>query len=367
MTRQARISKPWSVPYFGWTLLALLAAYAFVLPIQAAEIDEGVAAVDKKDFAKASRYFREAVARGDVEGDYHLGVMAYMGEGRAPDAKSAAEHWQRAADAGMVLAQYNLARLYRAGDGVAKDAARARSLYRPGADLGAARTMIEFGEMLARGEGGAPDVEGADLWMQRALSERRELAVPVLAKLRSENLLVNHASPRWQERRDSRAIAGDRDALFLLASDYLNGDGVPADRSKAIKLFAAAGEKGDAMAQMALSALLVDVDHATADFPRARSLGFSAAKLKHPDALWSMGINIGCCTSRAADREAAIVMLSLAFWYGTYEAGALRQTMIRELPMSRRQVVLDRGIKCRTLGIAECGLFDGIIFPGSDR
>jgi hypothetical protein len=347
-------------------MLALLGAWALAAPASAGPIEDGIAAIERADFAKAAAHFTAARDAGNPQGDYHLGYMAFAGEGRAVDRNAAAEHWRRAADAGMMLAQINLALLYRGDLGLPADLPRVRALLEAPAAKGEARSMLILALMLARGDGGPVDIERADLLMQRARSENKAMADSELATMRAEGLLPSHAARAWQERRDARAAAGDSAALFLLGSDYLHGEGVAADKATAARWFAAAADKGDAVAQMALAALLVDADSPLADFVRARELVVAAAKQGHPDALRSLARNIGCCMKKPADQEIAAVAAILAFWNGAYDAGPVRLTLMGSLPPARQQAVQARAEECQNIGIATCGLFGTLVFPQTD-
>jgi TPR repeat protein len=348
---------------FGTAILALLGVFAGAVPGWAGPIEDGVAAIERKDFVAATRHFTAARDAGDMQGDYHLGFMAFAGEGRAVDRKLAADHWRRAADRGMILAQINLALLYRGDLGMPADLREVRALLQGPAARGEDRSMIILATMMARGEGGPVDIEGADLMIQRARSENKEAAGPVLEDLRAAGLLPDHAAPRWQERRDARALAGDSDALFLLGSDYLHGEGVAQDKAAGARGFAAAPPKGNYLAQMALAAQLTPSPTPLADFPRARELVLAAAKQGHPDALWSIANNVGCCMKKPTDQEIAATAAILGFWNGAYDVGPIRLKLMGGLSPTRQRAVQARAEECHKVGIAACGLFDTLVFP----
>jgi len=355
--------------YFGRLAVASvsLGMLLFVAPASAGPVEDGVAAVERREFPKATGYFKAARDAGNPEGDYHLGYMAFAGEGRAVDLNVAIEHWRRAADGGVDLAKINLALLYRGDLGIPADLPQARSLLQGPAAKGEARAMIILAGMLARGEGGPVDGARADLLMHRARSENRKMADPPLVELRKARLLPDHGARRWQEQRDALASAGDSDALFLLGSDYLHGEGVAADKKAAARWYGAAADKGDAVSQMALAALLTDPASPLADFVRARHLVVAAAKQGHPDALWSLANSIGCCMKKPAEQEVAAATAILAFWNGSYDAGPIRLALMGKLSPARQQAVQARADECHRVGISECGLFDTLVFPPVDE
>jgi TPR repeat protein len=133
--------------------------------------DQGVAAYDAKDYARAFEIFSsiddrdlaamrnvalmlrkgqgtakdpkaaEAMYRRAAEGGLataaaDLGEMLLNGEAGPPDPKAAAPWLAGAAEAGHPIAAFQLGEMYETGNGVPKDLAAARKLYRAAADAG---------------------------------------------------------------------------------------------------------------------------------------------------------------------------------------------------------------------------------------
>lgn len=71
-----------------------------------------------QDYAAARTLYQEAARQGHGKALTNLGMMAYSGQGCAPDPATAARYFAQAAEQGDPMAQYNLACLYYHGHGV---------------------------------------------------------------------------------------------------------------------------------------------------------------------------------------------------------------------------------------------------------
>lgn len=146
--------------------------------------DQGVAAYDAKDYAKAFQIFSSiddrdlaamrnvalmlrkgegttkdpkaaeemyarAASGGLATAAADLGEMLLNGEAGAPDAKAAAPWLSGAAQAGHPYAALELGRLYETGNGVPKDLESARKLYRIAADAGLAEAKSRLAALPA--------------------------------------------------------------------------------------------------------------------------------------------------------------------------------------------------------------------------
>ena len=90
-------------------------------------VAKGVAAVRKFQPELAVGFFKQAVAKGSVEANYHLGELYYNGNGVDKSFPTAAGYFEKAANAGMAEAQYMLGVMYRNGQGVTKDISTAKT------------------------------------------------------------------------------------------------------------------------------------------------------------------------------------------------------------------------------------------------
>ena len=91
----------------------------------AGDLEDGIAAYQKKDYATALKLFRSVAATNNAPAQLNLGRMHYFGEGVPQDYKKAVEWFRLAAKQGDAKAQYLLGMLYNSGDGVIQDYIRA--------------------------------------------------------------------------------------------------------------------------------------------------------------------------------------------------------------------------------------------------
>jgi tetratricopeptide (TPR) repeat protein len=106
------------------------------MPAGNAEMLQGAAAFDKKDYAQAMQLFRKAADMGNSGGMYDIGWFYENGLGVPRDYTQAAAWYRRAADLGNPPAEYCLGVLYANGLGVAEDKTAATVLLRRAADMG---------------------------------------------------------------------------------------------------------------------------------------------------------------------------------------------------------------------------------------
>ena len=178
----------------GCTRLVSFAVGTAIGGASLAGVNEGVAALQKADYATALKEFGPAAARGDSEAQYRLGRMYEFGRGvlvNMPQAmiwlrKSAAQEnasaqaelgaiyasgyggvpqddaqavawFQKAASQGNPTAQYNLGLMYAKGGGVKQDFAQAVAWYRKAADQGQVEAQFKMGLHYEKGVGIAQD------------------------------------------------------------------------------------------------------------------------------------------------------------------------------------------------------------------
>jgi TPR repeat protein len=102
------------------TIFAVLFVLALTAPVRAG-FDEGVAAIERGDYAVALRELRPLAEQGHARSQFRLGRMYRAGVGVPRDAAEAAKWSHRAAEQGDPLAQYDLGMFYATGQGVSQD------------------------------------------------------------------------------------------------------------------------------------------------------------------------------------------------------------------------------------------------------
>ena len=91
----------------------------------AQDIEKGLEAAKKGDFATALKEWRPLAEQGHARAQYNLGVMYHNGHGVVQDHEEAVKWYRLAAEQGAADAQSNLAVLYGIGRGVVQDYVKA--------------------------------------------------------------------------------------------------------------------------------------------------------------------------------------------------------------------------------------------------
>src|SRR2546430_1391330 len=86
-----------------------------------ADLDVGVAAYNRGDYATALRELKPLAEKGIAPAQFNLGVMYNFGEGVPQDDQEALRWYRLAAEQGNPRAQFIVGSRYATGDGVRKD------------------------------------------------------------------------------------------------------------------------------------------------------------------------------------------------------------------------------------------------------
>ena len=87
----------------------------------AQSLSQGVSAVNRQDYLRASRIFIPLAEHGNPSAQAYLGFLFETGRGVPQNYTEAAMWYRRAAEQGDSLAQYSLGLLYDRGQGVPRD------------------------------------------------------------------------------------------------------------------------------------------------------------------------------------------------------------------------------------------------------
>ena len=91
------------------------------LPSYSSDFDKGLTAYNNGDYATALKEWKPLAEEGDVDAQYHLGVLYDNGDGVPQDYKEAVRWYTLAAEQGVAEAQFNLGNMYYDGQGVSVD------------------------------------------------------------------------------------------------------------------------------------------------------------------------------------------------------------------------------------------------------
>lgn len=154
---------------------SLISSIAAMLGNRAAEFNNGVCLMEKKEYGEAYDVFMSAAEKGLAEAQCALGQMYAEGLGVAQDYVQA-EHWYRmAANQGDIDAMVYLGTMYYSGVedyGIHKDFNKAFHYYSRAANFGNdAEAQLYLAYMYLRGEGTEQDLEKAFEWTEKSAKQ----------------------------------------------------------------------------------------------------------------------------------------------------------------------------------------------------
>ena len=97
------------------TTLAVVTALLFSAGSAWADLNDGMAAAQRGDFATAFQEWPPLAEQGNAKAQTNLGDMYRFGEGVPVNATEAVKWYRKAAEQGAALAQYNLGLKYQRG------------------------------------------------------------------------------------------------------------------------------------------------------------------------------------------------------------------------------------------------------------
>ena len=139
-------------------------------PAFSADLQKGLDAAQKGNFATALREWKPLAEQGDADAQYNLGVMYYEGYGVPEDNKTAVKWFRLAAEQGVASAQYFLGWMYYNGYGVLRDSVYAHMWANISASNGD-EDAIQLRDFLAN-----------EIMTSADISEAQKLALECVAK-----------------------------------------------------------------------------------------------------------------------------------------------------------------------------------------
>ena len=189
--------------------LSLVIVLMCASAVHAGDFEDGVKALDRKDYATALSKFRRAAQRGEARAQSMLGEMYANGQGVEPDFKEALRLYRLAAQNGDVKIQNTLGLIYQIGFGVEQSDKEAVRWWKLAAAQGNASAQFNLGSMYDNGQGVAQDYKEAVRWYKLA------------------------------------AAQGDARAQGKLGLRYANGQGVAQDYKEAVRWYKLAAAQDD--------------------------------------------------------------------------------------------------------------------------
>ncbi len=111
------------------TVVVLVLALALSAPVLAADLEAGLEAYDRGDYATALEEWRPLTEQGDADAQLGLGAMYFYGQGVPQDYAEAVKWYRLAAEQGQADAQIALGFMYYFGHGVPQDYVQAHMWY----------------------------------------------------------------------------------------------------------------------------------------------------------------------------------------------------------------------------------------------
>lgn len=165
------------------------------------DLQEGIKAHERNDYAAAASAFQRASANGNAEALRRLALMYYHGEGVAQDNSQAVALFERAADGGDAESASDLARMHEFGMGVVQDDGRAARWFLRAAELGEQSSQFRLSVMYYQGQGVTKDRVEAAKWWTIAMAPGGEAAEKIRASVESAQAKLTPAEIADGQRR----------------------------------------------------------------------------------------------------------------------------------------------------------------------
>jgi TPR repeat protein len=223
------------------------------VPVALDALKEGKAAFDRKDYATAVRWDRQAADQGDATAQTYVGYFYEKGLGVPQNFGEAMTWYRKAADQGHGAAQRNIGNLYEQGAGTPRDYAEAMRWYRLAAEHGNPGAQTNIGYLYEQGLGVPQDYGEAMRWYRKAADQGEATAQNNIGVFYDKGYGVAQdyaEAVRWYR---VAADQGNVDAEYNLALLYADGRGVPRDLAEARRWMQNAAAAGDPEAKKWLS------------------------------------------------------------------------------------------------------------------
>lgn len=153
---------------FMSALSSAVVLLALALPVHGQDLQKGLDAANRGDYATALREWRPLADAGDAEAPLHLGFLYGRGAGVPQDDAEAVRWYRLAAERGNAAGQSVLGIMYAQGTGVAQDDAEAVRWFRLAAEQGYAQAQFMLAGMYAKGKGVLQDSVLTLMWLNLA-------------------------------------------------------------------------------------------------------------------------------------------------------------------------------------------------------
>ncbi|GAB6082853.1 hypothetical protein JCM30471_17670 [Desulfuromonas carbonis] len=270
-------------------LLTFLSLCGLPRTVSAGPLEEGLDAMDRKDFTRAEELFLQASKEGDPEAQYRLGMLLASGDSGPLNTDSM--NWlQRSAEGGYVEAQKFLGAYYAAdSDGYEQSQEQAFYWYLEAAKLGDPLAQQIVAGLYNIGRGVEMDETKADFWFARAAENEMPWSQYYLAqKLLEHPSIENNVSDAL----DLLARASENgfiDADLLLGQLYSEAKVMPSVPTEAYRWYSRAAQTGLPLARLRQAEMLIHGRGTPLDCNAGLDLLKMSAESGFPEAQFYLG------------------------------------------------------------------------------
>jgi uncharacterized protein len=238
-------------------LLLFVMFVQLAAPAAAGPLEDGRAALEKKDYAVALKILQPLADQGDAYAQDLIGAIAY----ERNDYATALKIFRPRAEKGEAYPQYMVGYMYETGHGVALDDAAAVMWYRRAAERGSWQAQLVLGHRSRMGRGVPQDQAVALAWFRKAAAQGDNNAQFMIGYMAYEK--QDYATAL----RIFRPLA---DRGYVYAQDWLGylyerGQGVAVDKDAAMAWYGKAAKQGSVSAQYGSGVIAYEKkDYATA-------------------------------------------------------------------------------------------------------
>ena len=198
---------------------------------------EGLAALDKREFAIAAQSFGQAAEKGQPDGAFYMARMFELGVGIKADPNAAINLYTEGSKKGSALAMNRLGMLHLEGLGVLQDYEKGAKLVCGAAEKGDANGQFNCALVHLEGRGTKKNEAKGATHLQKAAQQNHIGAQNILAQAYISGAGVKQDKKKALQLFQKTAAVGNPVGLFSLGQAYALGLGVKKDLSKAHAYF----------------------------------------------------------------------------------------------------------------------------------
>jgi TPR repeat protein len=208
------------------------------------------------DITHAVEYYRRSAAKGNSKGQVNYGTLLESGNGVAANIEEAVRYYKLSADQENAQGLYFYGVCLEQGRFLARDDEKALQFYRRSAEQGNPFAYVRIGLCLENGIGCLPDIEKAVTYYKTAADLDNPSGMLCLGRCLEQGKGVARDFEKAAFYYQLAAMRNDDEAAYDLARCLESGRGVPQDLLKAAENFMKAADGGVVAAQLKIAKML---------------------------------------------------------------------------------------------------------------